>query len=169
MNETIPPPKKKRGRPPKKKTPTIPPDSQEEDPERAVAQDLRDRFPPLDESLHGRSVYFTALDALTSAFLRGRGYNPVAVYSLPQNTAEQRQAYLRAYAQGVMEHTIVPPKGYASTLRVSYDEAGMLGKKDKEERVPHEEERGTLEEALNWHKTRHTMDNSTHSMIEEKS
>lgn len=123
---------------------------------------LTDRFPELDEEDRGKVLYFDELDALGIEFLKGRGYVPKILAALPRKTPADQQEYLKAYGQGLLEGTISPPKNMATILKTMFDEAGLLGKRDREKEARSPEMAAAMEDALNWAKSRYTMDNSTH-------
>ena len=94
----------------------------------AETEDLLDlnRFPTREKGLPERTVYFESISPKVKRALKTRGYNAVALLSLPRGDVTSERAYLRAKAQAIEEGTIYISKESFEALRLLFKSVGLL-------------------------------------------
>lgn len=129
-----------------------------------MPEDLNlDGFPIVPEASRPRTIYFNfAVTNLSEAALRGRGYNPVYLLTLPRRTEQEHADFLLAHLQGIEEGTIFSSKEERLRIELSLKAYGMLDKKRPSVNINLEATTEDIKELFNWNSSRHTLrDNTT--------
>ncbi len=113
---------------------------------------------------HGRILYFAVIPDFADV-LAMRGYQVVALATLPRSGTLDEQTYLRAKLQGIEEGTVRASDAQLTALKTQVDL--MFGKKAFDGVLASTNGRGLLE-ALDWNASRHTVVGNT-TMAEARS
>lgn len=127
-----------------------------------MSSPLDTTFPELPEGSVPRKLYFKALAPARAKALRERGYDPVVLVTLPRQTPQDDQAYLKALGMGLLDGTIEMEKDLAPVLRLLFTEAGLVDKGARgASQGPSKPQTGSVKDLLSWGTSRHTIDQST--------
>ncbi len=88
-----------------------------------------DCFPQV-RSTYPRKLYFDSVPAADDKALRKRGYDPVVLRSIPRDTKDANEEYIRALLIGVQDGTITRTKEAMSAVKLDMTTRGMLEKND---------------------------------------
>ena len=112
-----------------------------------------DGFPAVENQ---RKIYVKSLPKETADELTSRGYQLVYVNTLPRDTPEQDQEYLRAIARGVEECTISMNEMQFKALDAELKIHNMVGAKSMSLNVEAKLDKEDLDALLDWKPSRHS-------------
>lgn len=119
-------------------------------------------LPTLPEANRGRVIYVDCLPDDLTAELEVKGYGVVDLFTLPRDTLDEEQTYLRAKCQAIEEGTIAVNSHILRALEIGMRAAGMMGRETRHAKVTLEGDHQSVEELMGWGKDRHTLEgNST--------
>jgi hypothetical protein len=120
-----------------------------------------DLFPLVQEDDRPRRLYFEILRENDRQLLVEKGYDPVALMTLPRRNSYENQVYLLAKAQGIEEGTVWASSESRRQLELSMQAYQMLHSKSVNVNMNIEGTKDDLREVLSWQQSRHTLRGNT--------
>lgn len=121
-----------------------------------------DRFPPLPEEARPRELFFNStLSPLDEAALRGRGYEPVQLITLPRRTDQEQGIYFLKKLQGLEEGTCEGGEEERMRTRLGMEAYGLLNNKSVRLNLNVDVKEHDIKALLTFGQDRHTLRGNT--------
>lgn len=128
----------------------------------------RKHFPLVPLENRPREIVFDVLSDEAVEWLRGRGYAPILLRTLPRSTDKDEQRYFMLMMQGIAEATIKIDKSRETGIMFELRSRGYLGDRLLEKSADRATREGGVRELLAWGQSRHSFAGNTTIVEPEK-